>query len=54
MNNHAVIGAGPMGLMAAVKLLDQGHSVTIYERNDDISGMSASFGMAAPRRPSST
>ncbi|MBA2131269.1 NAD(P)/FAD-dependent oxidoreductase [Stenotrophomonas maltophilia] len=32
-----------MGLMAAVKLLDQGHSVTIYERDDRIGGMSANF-----------
>lgn len=39
----AIIGAGPMGLMAAVKLLDQGHSVTIYERDDRIGGMSANF-----------
>ncbi|AWH16363.1 FAD-dependent oxidoreductase [Stenotrophomonas sp. ZAC14D2_NAIMI4_7] len=39
----AIIGAGPMGLMAAVKLLDAGHSVTIYERDDRIGGMSANF-----------
>jgi len=39
----AIIGAGPMGLMAAVKLLDEGHSVTIYERDDRIGGMSANF-----------
>ncbi|WP_242893211.1 NAD(P)/FAD-dependent oxidoreductase [Stenotrophomonas maltophilia] len=43
MKNYAIIGAGPMGLMAAVKLLDQGHSVTIYERDDRIGGMSANF-----------
>lgn len=43
MKKFAIIGAGPMGLMAAVKLLDQGHSVTIYERDDRIGGMSANF-----------
>ena len=38
-----VIGAGPMGLMAAMELLKQGHDVDIYERDDRIGGMSASF-----------
>lgn len=39
----AIVGAGPMGLMAAVKLLDQGHQVTLYERDDRVGGMSANF-----------
>lgn len=39
----AVVGAGPMGLMAAMDLLEQGHEVDIYERDDRIGGMSASF-----------
>jgi len=43
MKRFAVVGAGPMGLMAAVKLLDAGHSVDIYERDDRIGGMSAAF-----------
>ena len=38
-----VVGAGPMGLMAAMELLKQGHEVDIYERDDRIGGMSASF-----------
>lgn len=43
-NNHCVIlGAGPMGLMVAMELLKQGKSVDIYERDDRIGGMSASF-----------
>jgi len=39
----AIIGTGPMGLMAAVDLLDRGHDVTLYERDDRIGGMSANF-----------
>jgi len=40
---YVVVGAGPMGLMAAMELLKQGHEVDIYERDDRIGGMSASF-----------
>jgi protoporphyrinogen oxidase len=40
---YSVLGAGPMGLMAAMELLKQGHEVDIYERDDRIGGMSASF-----------
>lgn len=43
MKRYAVIGSGPMGLMAAVELLDRGHQVDIYERDDRIGGMSADF-----------
>ncbi|UXI69220.1 NAD(P)/FAD-dependent oxidoreductase [Tahibacter amnicola] len=39
----AVLGAGPMGLMAAMELLKAGHDVDVYERDDRIGGMSASF-----------
>lgn len=39
----SVIGSGPMGLMAAIDLLKAGHDVDIYERDDRIGGMSASF-----------
>lgn len=39
----AVVGSGPMGLMAAIELLDAGHRVDVYERDDRIGGMSASF-----------
>ena len=38
-----IVGAGPMGLMAARELLKRGHAVTICERDDRIGGMSASF-----------
>lgn len=40
---YVVLGAGPMGLMAAMELLKHGHEVDIYERDDRIGGMSASF-----------
>ncbi|HEY2347295.1 MAG TPA: NAD(P)/FAD-dependent oxidoreductase [Xanthomonadaceae bacterium] len=40
---YAILGAGPMGLMAAIDLLKLGHEVDIYERDDRIGGMSASF-----------
>lgn len=39
----AILGAGPMGLMCAMELLKQGHEVDIYERDNRIGGMSASF-----------
>lgn len=43
MKHYAVIGSGPMGLMTAITLLDQGHRVDVYERDDRLGGMSASF-----------
>jgi Protoporphyrinogen oxidase len=42
-SRYAVLGAGPMGLMTAMELLKRGHEVDIYERDDRIGGMSASF-----------
>ena len=39
----AVLGSGPMGLAAAMELLKAGHEVDVYERDDRIGGMSASF-----------
>lgn len=43
MANFAVIGAGPMGLACAHELLRQGHSVTVYEADKVVGGMTASF-----------
>ncbi|RDS83417.1 NAD(P)/FAD-dependent oxidoreductase [Dyella psychrodurans] len=40
---YVVLGAGPMGLMAAMELLKRGYEVDIYERDDRIGGMSANF-----------
>lgn len=39
----AVIGAGPMGLMVALELARRGHQADIFEHDDRIGGMSASF-----------
>ncbi|MCP4155873.1 MAG: NAD(P)/FAD-dependent oxidoreductase [bacterium] len=39
----AIVGAGAMGLTAAYELLKEGHSVTVFEKDDRIGGMSASF-----------
>jgi len=39
----AIVGAGPMGLICALDLLKAGHAVDVYERDDRIGGMSASF-----------
>lgn len=41
--NVAVLGAGPMGLAAAYQLAKDGHKVTLYEADDRLGGMSASF-----------
>ncbi len=39
----AVLGAGPMGLVAAYHLLKNGHSVTVLEASDRPGGMAAHF-----------
>jgi len=39
----AVIGAGPMGLACAQRLLQRGDTVTVYEADKVVGGMSASF-----------
>jgi protoporphyrinogen oxidase len=43
MTRTAIIGSGPMGLRAAVELLDHGVEVDVYERDDRVGGMSAHF-----------
>ena len=43
MAANAIIGAGPMGLVCALELLKRGESVEIFEHDDRIGGMSASF-----------
>ncbi|EIJ43411.1 protoporphyrinogen oxidase [Beggiatoa alba B18LD] len=46
MSKIAVIGAGPMGLMCTYELLKAGHQVDLYERDNRIGGMTASFDFA--------
>lgn len=40
MSNIAIIGAGPGGLAVALILLEQGHHVTIYEKDNRVGGRS--------------
>ncbi len=37
--NIAVIGAGPAGLACAAKLLETGHTVTVFDKNAEFGGM---------------
>lgn len=37
--NIAVIGAGPAGLSCTAKLLEAGHTVTIFDKNTELGGM---------------
>lgn len=37
--NVCVIGAGPSGLTTIKQLIDEGHNVTCFEKNDDIGGI---------------
>lgn len=41
--NIAIIGGGPMGLATALELLKRGHRITLYESDDVLGGMTASF-----------
>lgn len=43
MEEIAVLGAGPMGLAVAYELCQQGHRPIVFEADDRIGGMSASF-----------
>lgn len=42
-NRVAVIGSGIMGLTVAYELLKKGYKVTVFEKEDRVGGMSASF-----------
>jgi protoporphyrinogen oxidase len=46
MSKIAVVGAGPMGLSVALQLLKNGHDVTVFEADDRVGGMTASFDFA--------
>jgi thioredoxin reductase len=35
----AVVGGGPAGMKAAIVAAERGHSVTLYEKNDDLGGL---------------
>jgi len=40
---YGVIGAGVLGMIAALRLLEGGHDVTILEAGDDVGGLAGSF-----------
>ena len=50
--NVAVIGAGPAGLSCAAKLLEAGHTVTVFDRSTEFGGMIES--VIPPDRQSSS
>ena len=52
-HNVAVIGAGPAGIVVAVKLAQEGYGVTIFERMQKIGGM-LRYGIPDFRLPPST
>src|SRR5258708_6582805 len=39
----AVLGGGPAGLATALRLLQQGATVTLFERSDSLGGLAGSF-----------
>ena len=43
MTSIAVIGGGPMGLAVAYELCRQGHAPVLFEADDRLGGMAASF-----------
>ena len=47
--NIAIIGAGATGLAAAYKLTQDGHAVTVLERNNEIGGLAASLKVQGAR-----
>ena len=49
MSEIAVLGAGPAGIMTALKAQEHGHQVTIFEASDRVGGMAASFEVAGQR-----
>ena len=40
---YGVIGAGVLGMTAALRLLERGHEVTILEAGDGVGGLAGSF-----------
>ena len=48
MPDAVVVGAGPNGLAAAIQIARAGHSVAVYEANDDIGGGARSAELTLP------
>ena len=49
MADVVVVGAGPAGLMAALRSVQAGHRCTLLEAGDAVGGMAGSFGVAGQR-----
>ena len=48
----AVLGAGPMGLAVAYQLTQDGHHPVVFEADDRVGGMTATFDFAFRTMPS--
>ncbi len=48
MPDVVVVGAGPNGLAAAIQIARAGHSVAVYEANDDVGGGARSAELTLP------
>lgn len=46
--DYGVLGGGALGLTAALRLLERGHQVTVYEREPEPGGLAAGFQVAPP------
>lgn len=49
--DYGILGGGVLGLTAALRLLDRGHQVTVYEREGEPGGLAAGFPIAASSGP---
>lgn len=51
---YAVLGGGVLGLTAALRLLERGHRVTVFEREREPGGLASGFKVATRPTPSGT
>lgn len=46
--DYGILGGGVLGLTAALRLLERGHQVTVYEREREPGGLAAGFPVVSP------